>query len=93
MAPSLTHTGRTYNSYYKLPESMIKANKDLTNILVFGIISVENLDDSIRSVLTSSVHLLCDSHCKFQVLYFNFLHLDSQNETLITHYYKKKNRN
>ena len=36
MGPSLIHTGRTYNSHYKLPESMIKANKNLKNILVFG---------------------------------------------------------
>ena len=36
MGPSLIHTDRTYYSHYKLPESMIKANKNLKNILVFG---------------------------------------------------------
>ena len=36
MGPSLIHTDRTYYSHYKLPESMIKTNKNLKNILVFG---------------------------------------------------------
>ena len=43
MGPSLSHTGRTYNSYYKLPESMIKANKNLKNILVFGTYSEKKI--------------------------------------------------
>ena len=43
---------------------MIKANKKLKNILVFGTDSEKNLHASISSVLTSSMHLLCDLHMK-----------------------------
>ena len=64
MGPSLSHTGRTYNSYYKLPESMIKANKNLKNILVFRTYSEKKLHDSVSSVFTFSMRLLCDLHMK-----------------------------
>ena len=67
MGPSLIHTGRTYSSYYKFPESMIKANKNFKNVLAFGIDSEKTLHDSISSVLTSSMHLLCDLHIKGKI--------------------------
>ena len=35
MGPSLIHKGRTYNSYYKLPESMIKASKQIKMLKIF----------------------------------------------------------
>ena len=64
MGPSLSHTGRTYNSYYRLPESMIKANKNLKNILVFRTYSEKKLHDSVSSVFTFSMRLPCDLHMK-----------------------------
>ena len=43
LGPCLIRSGREYNSYYKLPESLVKANQKCRNILVFGTDAEKNV--------------------------------------------------
>ena len=39
LGPCLIHSGKEYNSYYRLPGSMVKANQNCRNILEFGTVT------------------------------------------------------
>ena len=60
----LIHSGKEYSSYYRLPESMVKANQNCRNILVFGNDTEKNVYQVFRDVLSNAYHLWCDIHIK-----------------------------
>ena len=64
LGPCLIHSGKEYNSYYRLPESLVKANQKCRNILVFGTDAEKNVYQVFRDVLSNAYHLLCDIHMK-----------------------------
>ena len=64
LGPCLIHSVKEYNSYYRLPESMIKANQKCRNILVFDADAEKNVYQVFRNVLSNAYHLLCDIHMK-----------------------------
>ena len=64
LGPCLIHSGKEYNSYYKLPESMVKANQNCRNILVFGTAAEKIFYQVFRDVLSSAYHPLRDIHMK-----------------------------
>ena len=64
LGPCLIHSGKEYNSYYRLPESMFKANQNCQNILLFGTDAEENVYQVFRDILSNAYHLLCDIHMK-----------------------------
>ena len=57
LGPCLIHSGKEYNSYYRLPESMVKANQNCRNILVFGTDTEKNVYQVFRDVLPNTYHL------------------------------------
>ena len=64
LGPCLIHSGQEYNSYYRLPESMIKANQKCRNILVFATDAEKNIYQVFQDILSNAYHLLCDIHMK-----------------------------
>ena len=68
LGPYLMHSGKEYNSYYRLPESMVKANQNCRHILVFGTDAAKNVYQVFRDALPNAYHFLCDMHMKKNIL-------------------------
>ena len=64
LGPCLIHSSKEFSSYYKLPESLIKANPNCKKILVFGTDSEKNVYQVFKDLIPNSYHLLCDIHGK-----------------------------
>ena len=64
IGPCLIHTGKTRQSYQQLPMSIVKTNKKLENVLVFGTDSEKPLYEGFQNVFVNAYHLLCDLHMK-----------------------------
>lgn len=62
--PVLIHQRKLFSSYYLLPSTMVKLNKNCKNVLVIGSDDEQNLYEPFKSVMDGAHHLLCDLHMK-----------------------------
>ena len=62
IGPILVHQRKTFDSYFKLPSSMLQDCPGLKNLSVFGTDGDVNLANSFEVCYPQSYHLLCDIH-------------------------------
>ena len=62
IGPPLIHHKKGFHSYFPIPFSMVRYNKELVHIKCLGTDGEVNVSDALQSVFTGGYHLLCDIH-------------------------------
>ncbi|VDH94168.1 Hypothetical predicted protein [Mytilus galloprovincialis] len=62
MCPMLIHQLNTFDSYFKLPSTLLQESPKLIDLKVFGTDGDVNLSSAFQACFPNSKHLLCDIH-------------------------------